>query len=34
MTIGYLIDHTLIEALFDQTHDNHEQALSLIHFID
>lgn len=34
MTIGYLIDHTLIEALFDQTHDNHEQALSLIHFLD
>ena len=34
MTIGYLIDHTLIEALFDQTHENHEQALSLIYFLD
>ena len=34
MTIGYLIDHTLIEALFDQTNENHEQALSLIYFLD
>ena len=34
MTMGYLIDHTLIEALFDQTHENHEQALSLIYFLD
>ena len=34
MTMGYLIDHTLIEALFDSTHEKHEQALSLIYFLD